>query len=431
MSTGTKPAELSDIVSSVRRHWILVGFISLLGLAVGLLAIFVIPVQYTATASVSVKPLTADPLSTSTDSTRAVNMATEEQMARSRRVATAAVDRLGADSTLDVQTVIDGTTVETPQDSLVLNIVHSAPTARQAAAVANAVAESYLEVRRTDATQQLELLQSRTQEQIDRLKPLKANPDTEATDPGRRLQGVQADSLGSMIAELARIDVTPGRFVSRAVAPTHPSTPGAAPLGIAGLFLGLIVAVPVALTRKNEQTEINDVDGLPVTEHQLVLDGTQDDEREETWDLAAFMLKIPKRASRGRTIMIDGGEPASGRLAPGQELVDALGRRGETARFVDAGEVDGRVIGQGWPTEAERRAWNGEVVIVDTTNLLSDAHRVSVAENADAVILARSTADDVRTLRRLVGLLESKGANIALTALFPPRPEYTELTTTQ
>jgi hypothetical protein len=44
------------------------------------------------------------------------------------------------------------------------------------------------------------------------------------------------------------------------------------------------------------------------------------------------------------------------------------------------------------------------------------------------VILARSTTDDARTMRRLVGLLDSKGANVALTALFPSRPEFTELT---
>ncbi len=425
---STKPAELSDIVAAVRRHWILVVFIAILGLGVGLLATFVIPVKYTATASVSVKPMTADPLSTSSDSTKAVNMATEEQLARSRRVAEAAVERLAPARDIDVQTVIDSTTVQTPQDSLVLDITYRAPSAGLSADVANAIAESYLAVRRGDASEQIELLEKRTQEQIDRLKPLKADPDAAgATDPSRRLQGVQADALGNMLAEIARIDVTPGRFVSRAVAPSHPSTPGLMPLGIAGLFLGLIVAVPVALTRKDDETRISSVEGLAVTEHQLVLDGTQDDDREETWDLAAFMLKIPKRASRGRTIMID-GETASGRLAPGQELVDALNRRGETARYVDAGEVDGGVIGRGWPTEAERRAWNGEVVIVDTTNLSSDAHRVSVAENADAVILARSTTDDARTLRRLVGLLDSKGANIALTALFPPRPEYTELT---
>ncbi len=428
MPTQTQPAELSDIVGAVRRHWFLVVVISLLGLALGLLAIFVIPVKYTSTASVAVNPMNANPLGASSDSAKAVNMATEEQLARSRRVAAAAVFRISPQHTLDVQTVMDGTTVQTPQDSMVLDIEFSAPTARQAADVANAVAESYLAVRRSDATRQFDLMQTRTQEQIDRMPRSKVKPDEVAsTDPKQRVQGVQADALGAMLVELASIDLTPGRFVSRAVEASDPSTPGMKPLGLAGLFLGLIVAIPIALTRKDEETRISSVEGLAVTEHQLVLDGTQDDDREETWDLAAFMLKIPKRANRGRTIMVD-GEPAGGRLAAGQELVDALQRRGEAARFVDAGAVDGHVIGRGWPTERERRAWNGEVVIVDTTKLASDAHRVAVAENADAVILARSTADDARTMRRLVGLLDSKGANVALTALFPSRPEFTALT---
>ncbi len=429
MPTNTQPAELSDIVGAVRRHWFLVVIISLLGLGLGLLAIFVIPVSYTSTASVAVNPMSANPLGTSSDSTHAVNMATEEQLARSRRVASAAVFRLSPQHTLDVQTVMDGTTVQTPQESLVLNIEFAGQTARQAADVANAVAESYLAVRRSDATRQFDLMQTSTQEQIDRMPRPKNKPDEvdSTTDPKDRLEGVQADALGAKLVELASIDLTPGRFVSRAVEPSDPSTPGLKPLGLAGLFLGLIVAIPIAMTRKDEETRISTVEGLAVTEHQLVLDGTQDDDREETWDLAAFMLKIPKRANRGRTIMVD-GEPAGGRLAAGQELVDALERRGEAARFVDAGAVDGHLIGRGWPSERERRAWNGEVVIVDTTKLASDAHRVAVAENADAVILARSTADDARTMRRLVGLLDSKGANVALTALFPSRPEFTELT---
>ena len=191
---STKPAELSDIVAAVRRHWILVVFIAILGLGIGLLATFAIPVKYTSTASVSVKPMTADPLSTSSDSTKAVNMATEEQLARSRRVAEAAVERLSPQRDLDVQTMIDNTTVETPQDSLVLNITHRGSTAALSADVANAVAESYLAVRRGDATEQIELLEKRTQDQIDRLKPLKANPGadgcfrplaTTAGGPGR------------------------------------------------------------------------------------------------------------------------------------------------------------------------------------------------------------------------------------------------------
>ena len=81
MPTNTQPAELSDIVGAVRRHWFLVVVISLLGLVLGLLAIFVIPVSYTSTASVAVNPMNANPLGSSSDSTHAVNMATEEQLA--------------------------------------------------------------------------------------------------------------------------------------------------------------------------------------------------------------------------------------------------------------------------------------------------------------------------------------------------------------
>ena len=191
------------------------------------------------------------------------------------------------------------------------------------------------------------------------------------------------------------------------------------------MFLGLVIGVPLALTRKDEDSHIDNVDGLTLTEDQLVLDGTQDTDRAETWDIAAFMLKIPQYMEQDGTflIMVD-SEPVAGRPAPGQELVEALSRRGRPARFVDAGAIHEGKISRGWPTDKKRKSWAGEVVIIDTTNVASDARKVALATRSNSVLLARSTTDDAGALRRLVGLFHSKGVDIALTALFPPRPEY-------
>ncbi len=121
--------------------------------------------------------------------------------------------------------------------------------------------------------------------------------------------------------------------------------------------------------------------------------------------------------------MVDGESAVAG-LTAGQELVDALIRRGRPARYIDADAIDEELISRGWPTERQRRSWAGEIVVVDTSNIASDAHRVALATRTDAVVLARSTTDDARMLRRLVELLKSEGVDIAVTALFPPRPAF-------
>ena len=129
--------------------------------------------------------------------------------------------------------MIDGTTVQTPQESLVLDIEFAGQTARQAADVANAVAESYLAVRRSDATRQFDLIQTRTQEQIDRM-PRPKNKQAEldsTTDPKERLEGVQADALGAKLVELASIDLTPGRFVESAPSSRVTIDPGPEAIG--------------------------------------------------------------------------------------------------------------------------------------------------------------------------------------------------------
>ena len=252
-----------------------------------------------------------------------------------------------------------------------------------------------------------------------------AENSSERRGLAERAWHIQVDTLGAKLAELASLDLDPGRIVSPATLPSQRSTPGVVPLGIAGLVLGLFVGIPVALTRKEENSQIGGVEELTVAENEMVLDGTKDTDRAETWDIASFMLKVPQNmdAEGTFTIMVD-SEPADGRQAPGQELVDALSRRGRPARFVDAGEINEGKISRGWPTDRKRKSWAGEVVVIDTTNVASDARKVALATRTETVVLARSVTDDARALRRLVGLFHSKGVDIALTVLFPPRPEY-------
>lgn len=427
MPSPVQPAQLSDLGGALRRHWMVVVTAAAVGLLLGVLVGLLIPARYAATTSVAVNPLNTDPFDIATDSRRSVSMATELQLAESRTVAAMAAQEIRGERRLTPQKVQDATTVEVPQDSLVLRIQFSGSTPREAANGADAVAEAYLQARLDDATEQVERLEEKAQTQVDTLQDLvdKTPEGDNVPELVDRSWKIQVDTLGSKLAEFATLDLDPGRVVGQAATPTQRSSLGVLPLGVAGLFLGLIAGVPLALTRKTDDTHIGGVDGLGVTDDQLVLDGTQDTDRAETWDIAAFMLKIPQNMAEDSAfmIMVD-SEPAAGRPAPGQELVEALSRRGRAARFVDAGAINEGKISRGWPTDKKRRSWAGEVVVIDTTNVASDARKVALATRSDSVLVARSTTDDSAALRRLIGLFRSKGVDVALMALFPPRPEY-------
>lgn len=429
MATAPQPAQLTDIVGGLRRHWPVVALLAGIGLVLGIVVSFAIPAKYTATTTVSVNPMNADPLSSTVDTSRSVSMPTEEGLVSSRRVAAAAADLLRPRYSLSPDRVESSTSVETPEGSLILTINFSGDTSKQAAAGADAVAEAYLSTRRSDATSQIDRLIKTATAQISDIQD-KAKQSEYSTPIAQRALRIQADALGTKLADLGNFDLNPGQIVGKAHAPSAQSTLGALPLGLAGLVLGLLVGIPVALTRKDDvDTDIGSVDGLAVLGDQIVLDGTKDTNRDGTWDIAAFMLKIPTELDLDNPfIIVVDAESSTGRaIMPGQELIDALSRRGRSARFVDASAINEGKVSRGWPTDKKRESWGGEIVVIDTSHISSDANKVAMATRADSLLLVRSTDDDAAALRRHYGLLKSENVEIALAALFPPQLEMISL----
>ncbi|NRQ48363.1 Wzz/FepE/Etk N-terminal domain-containing protein [Aeromicrobium stalagmiti] len=428
MAPAQQTAQLTDLVGSLKRHWPIVAVVAIIGLILGVLASFAVPAKYDATTTVSVNPMNADPLTSTVDASRSVSMPTEAGIAASAKVAEAASDALRPTYRIDAGRIKDSTTVSSPDESLILTISFSGDTPKQAAAGADAVAEAYLMLRRDDAASEVERLVKAAETQLRKIR-IDSNEDAYASRIAQQSLRIQADSLGEKLAQLSNVDLNPGQIVGNAETPSTPSTPGAVPLGLAGLFLGLLAGIPIALLRKEEDSEIGGVDGLHAIGDQIVLDGTKDTNRADTWDIAAFMLKIPTEiGTEGPFMIMVDAEDGDGRSATaGQELVDALSRRGRSARFVDAGAINEGKISRGWPTDKKRVSWAGEIIVIDTTHLTSDANKVALATRSDSVLVARSTTDDAAALRRLAGLLKSKNVDIALTALFPSRHEMIAL----
>lgn len=423
---SAEPAQLTDILAALRRRRGLIAIFALVGLALGALAWVLLPQTYTASVRVAVNPINTAVLTTASDLQRSVNMATESQVMTSTTVASLAAEEMTPD--VGVSDVRAATTVEVPTDSLVLGVSYTAGSPAEAAEGVEAVAQAYLANRQSTAEAQVKRLRLAITRQVVALEESASRPGNDSEIAQRSLS-IQADTLGTRAAELSNLDLEPGAVLGAASLPTEPSSLGLLPLALAGLAFGALLAVPVALTRRDRVSRaIGDVEGLDAAGESMVLDGTKDADWEETWDIAAFMLKIPQTLPRESAFVVVVDAASSHGFPAGECLVAALGRRGHTARLVDAGTISDNKIGRGWPSESKRGSWAGEIVVIDSTNVDSDALKVTLADDADQVVLSRTTNDDAPTLARLQSLLRSKGVTVDLTVLFPARAEFVSLT---
>lgn len=196
----------------------------LLGLAVGV----VLPPTYEAVAVVRIGP-------GETGSTPRPDMAAEESVAQSRRVASAAADLL-QDPTLSALQVERSLHVTAVESSSVLRIRYSAGDATQSARGADAVAHAYLAVRSIDEMERAARLDERLSREI-RL----ADTPTRHTLRAERARLVLSDLGGGEIVDPARI-------------PASSSTPGPAMSAVGGLVLGLLLTTPLAALRLRRTT---------------------------------------------------------------------------------------------------------------------------------------------------------------------------------
>ena len=229
----------ADVLARVRRRPVVFLLPIVLGLAASLAYVFLAPKTYVAKASVQVLPVVSDQYG-SINLANVLNMATEQQIAASSSVVERAAQVMGT-TNADIQ---DSVSVDSPQDTQVLNVRYTAGDATRAARGAEAVAQAYLDNRvsatRDDATTRL----ARVKDQISSTEAQLAKSS------GATHTALSSDlqSLYSQRRQLQNIAATPvGRVITHADAPTAPSSPrlGAdVPLGVAaGLIAGLVLAV--------------------------------------------------------------------------------------------------------------------------------------------------------------------------------------------
>jgi capsular polysaccharide biosynthesis protein/Mrp family chromosome partitioning ATPase len=261
----------------VRRRWLLVLVLTVLGAVLGAgYAVIAGPV-YSATSQVVVTAVTQGPLNTSTQVDLQVNMSTEQAVAQSPPVIEQAARLLNqAPATLQAA-ASRRLTVSVPATSVttsnVLQITWQAGSPRAAQAGANAFANAYLSYRHRELAGQVASLQSILTKEVASLQKQIAHLTSELSNGSsgssshqgleirlNELTG-QASTADSQLTSLPTYNVSGGSVIG-AARPSTPSGIGHSVIVLVGALLGLLIGLVLAFVRDAFDDRVRDADQL-------------------------------------------------------------------------------------------------------------------------------------------------------------------------
>ncbi|PGH50647.1 lipopolysaccharide biosynthesis protein [Streptomyces sp. Ru87] len=211
--------------------------------------------EYVATSEVTVRSASVDPFAPGGSPEKEVSMGSEVQTALSSAVVTRAAEQL--DLPGDTERMQQGLQVTNPPNTLVLRFSYTDASPANAAEVANAITDAYLDNRERQTESVIDNMVEGYENQ---LEPLREQRDELAEQisglgEGRALDttlSVQSSVIGRIselnnsITKLKALDTTPGFVVRKATPPQAPSGPGLSLLlglgGAVGIGIGLLAA---------------------------------------------------------------------------------------------------------------------------------------------------------------------------------------------
>ena len=255
----------------LRRRWLLITLVTALILGAAVVSTFLVKPTYRSQAAVLVRAVTADPL-TPGGGSRGVNLDTERQLVLSTVVAQRAAKTMGfAGSPTNLA---EHVSVTVPADTQVLIVNYSAPEPTLAQRGAQAFADAYLSYREERAMQAVTSAGSTLQRRIRLLQDQLNEANATIADPGANAQRKrQATATRDFLvgelgvlrvqsATLSIVDISAGEIIAPARVPRRPASPNLVLNTLAGLFLGLIVAVALAIVRDRSVEALGGRDGL-------------------------------------------------------------------------------------------------------------------------------------------------------------------------
>lgn len=238
---------ITYVLNAFKRRWLILMLAVVIGALAGGAFSMATPDRYASTASLVVSPVVSNPL---TGAPEDVNIRTEQEILGSREVARRAAESLGmTDSGATLRGDVE---IAAPSGSQILQVTVRADTPAEAADSANAIADSYLELRSEAAAN----ITGRYLEGVDQqIEDLSSGPSTPAND------GL-IEQLQQQRSSVALSDPSPGRIIGAAAPPSEPSGPGLMVTLAGGAMAGLLLGVAFAVLRERLDPMVRSADRL-------------------------------------------------------------------------------------------------------------------------------------------------------------------------
>lgn len=269
--------DLRDYWLIVRRRWVLVLALTVIGALAGLVYAHSVRPSYSATSQVVVMPLAQGPLNGSTQVNTQVNMSTEQAVAQSPLVAAEAARVLHVPPAVLQAAAAKRLTVSVPANTLttsdVLQITWQAGSRQAAQAGAKAFAQAYLSSRHRELVGEVASLQSALNAQVALLQKQITSLTAElgklpSGSPAQqnlmnRLNELTAEesTTGGQLASLPSYDDSGGSFIGAAL-PLAPSGIGHKVILAAGALLGLLLGLVLAFVLDSFDDRVRDSEQL-------------------------------------------------------------------------------------------------------------------------------------------------------------------------
>lgn len=392
--TSERPAStvrLRELGITVSRQWLVLLISIALVTVASLGASTLVKEEYTATASLTVSPLTTNPFSSAAVNQQ-ININTERAILASNEVARMAAEELGTGPAPGA--LLKQVDVAAPSGSQVLQVSVTRPNPQEAADYANAMAGAYLRFRAKGAADLASGYIAALNEEIARLTAIGSPTEQQAQ---RLSDAVQQRQNLTLVAD------SPGRIIGVASPPSNPSSLSQLSFLIAGLIGGVLVGITAALVRERldgkvrTRSRLSEACSAPAFK---VAD--QDDTEGMRWVFRALTEVINTRGSGPALIST---MPAFSKRPCPPEFTDGLAdvarATGLSVLVVRPADIDPAKIDQGWPGPTPSSWQHRDLVILETDHQLKGVRRARLADHLDAVVVIAYANSGLKDLRRL------------------------------
>ncbi|MGN5734322.1 hypothetical protein [Arthrobacter psychrochitiniphilus] len=397
MQQGKLPTlRLLDFARMIGRRWpvviVTMGLCMVLGMALGVVA----PKTYTATASLTVSPITTNPFSSAAVNQQ-INITTERAILSSGEVAAIAAKQLG--EAVSPGSLQQNAETAAPSGSQILEVSITLPDPQKAANQANALANAYLQFRSQGAAE----VAAGYIKQLDaRIKGLNSQPSL-ADGQVQQLQDLLQQRTSLTLAS-----ASPGRIIGIAKPPTAQSSMGVLVFMTAGTVGGLLLGLALALLWERMDPKVRTASRMAVLFPNDLVELTGEHQESLRW-LVRTVRQRGARDGRGATIFVGivslpGSDPVGlatrlSRLTRAHQL-DALSVWGTG--------ISSKAIDLGWPERESVGKWkNHDVVYVEIDESLSGTRLADLADRMDILFLAAGKKTPLQRIKSTQALISS------------------------